>query len=302
MTDRPVLVIGCTGQVASALADLGAIGAHPVICRGRPDLDLANPETLTRPLDDANPCIVINAAAYTAVDRAEEDGAEAFAINAEGPERLAELCAARDIPLIQLSTDYVFDGASTRPYREDDAIAPLGVYGASKAAGEEAVRCNHPRHIIVRTAWVYSATGQNFLRTMLRLGAERDELGVVVDQRGTPTYATDIARGLGDIVLRLQSQGDFSDWGVYHMTNAGETTWYGFAREIFRLSANAGNPVPRLRRITTADYPTAARRPAWSVLDTAKLRRVFGFAPPPWKDGVRRCMALLTRSSFAKHD
>jgi len=296
VTDRPVLVIGRTGQVASALADLGSIGSHRVVCRGRPDVDLADPESLAPAFDEANPCIVINAAAYTAVDKAEEEPAQAFAINAEGPERLAVLCAAREVPLIHISTDYVFDGMATRPYREDDTIAPLGVYGASKAAGEDAVRRNSPHHAIVRTAWVYSATGQNFLRTMLRLGAERDELGIVDDQRGTPTYAADIAQALGEIVLRLVSAKEFSDWGTYHMTNAGETTWYGFAREIFRLSAAGGHTVPQLRPITTADYPTPARRPAWSVLDTGKLRRVFGITLPQWQDGVRRCMALLPSS------
>jgi len=295
VTGRPVLVIGRTGQVASALADLGSIGSHPVICRGRPDVDLADPVTLARPLDDANPCIVINAAAYTAVDKAEDERAQAFAINAESPERLAALCAARDIPLVHLSTDYVFDGAATRPYCEDDAIAPLGVYGASKAAGEDAVRRNHSHHVIVRTAWVYSTSGQNFLRKMLRLGAERDELGIVDDQCGTPTYAADIARALGDIVHRLLSEEHFAEWGTYHMTNAGETTWYGFAREIFRLSAASGHRVPQLRPITSAEYPTPARRPAWSVLDTGKLHRVFGIALPPWQDGLRRCMDLLSR-------
>lgn len=203
------------------------------------------------------------------------------------------LCAERDVPLIHLSTDYVFDGAATRPYREDDPVAPLGVYGASKAAGEDAVRRCHPRHVIIRTAWVYSATGQNFLRTMLRLGAEREELGIVDDQRGTPTYAADIAQALGEIVIRVLDADPFTDWGTYHMTNSGETTWCGFAREIFRLSAGGGNRVPRLRPIATEDYPTPAKRPACSILDGTKLRDTFGVSMPQWQDGVRRCMERL---------
>lgn len=295
MTERPILVIGRSGQVASALSGLSAIGPYPVVCAGRPDLDFLRPETLARTVDRTDPCMIINAAAYTAVDKAEEEPEQAFAINAEGPERLAGLCADRAIPLIHLSTDYVFDGAATRPYREDDPVAPLGVYGASKAAGEDAVRRVHSRHIIIRTAWVYGAVGQNFLRTMLRLGAERDELGIVADQHGTPTYATDIAHALSGITIQILDAGNLADWGTYHLTNAGETTWYGFAEEIFRLSAAAGNPVPRLRPIATEDYPTPARRPAYSLLDTAKLRDIFGVTMPQWQDGVRRCMEQFAR-------
>lgn len=294
MTGRPILVAGRSGQVASALAALRAVGSHPVVCAGRPALDLADPETLVAALAGHDPCLVINAAAYTAVDKAEEEPDLAFAVNADGAGRLAGLCAERDIPLIHLSTDYVFDGTATRPYREDDPVAPLGVYGASKAAGEDAVRRVHPRHVIIRTAWVYDASGRNFLTTMLRLGGEREELGVVDDQRGTPTYAADIAHALCAVAKRILAADSFADWGAYHMTNSGETTWCGFAREIFRLSATAGRPVPRLRPIATGDYPTPAKRPAYSVLDQTRLKRVFGLSLPPWQDGVRRCMALVS--------
>jgi dTDP-4-dehydrorhamnose reductase len=286
-------VVGQSGQVASALAGLSAIEPYQIVCAGRPGLDLAKPDTLTHTVDHTNPCMIINAAAYTAVDKAEEEPEQAFAINAEGPERLALLCADRGVPLIHLSTDYVFDGAATRPYREDDPIAPLGVYGASKAAGEDAVRQCHTRHVIIRTAWVYSTTGQNFLRTMLRLGAEREELGIVDDQRGTPTYAVDIAQALSGIATQILERGGSADWGTYHLTNTGETTWYGFAREVFRLSAAGGSAVPRLRPIATEDYPTPARRPACSILDGTKLRDTFGVSMPSWQDGVRRCMEAL---------
>jgi len=293
VTAAPILVIGRSGQVASALAGLSAIAAHQLICAGRPDVDLGSPDTLSRLLARHDPCLVINAAAYTAVDKAETERDHAFAINAEGPGNLAALCADRDVPLIHFSTDYVFDGTATRPYREDDPTSPLGVYGASKAAGEAVIRRACTRHLILRTAWVYSASGHNFLRTMLRLGAERDELAVVDDQRGSPTYAADIAWAVERIALALLRDAGTAQWGTYHLTNSGETTWFGFAQEIFRLSAAKGNPAPRVRPIASRDYPTPARRPAYSVLDGAKLERAFNVSLPPWRDGVARCMALL---------
>ena len=295
MTAPAILVIGRAGQVASALAELSQIGRHPVVCAGRPQVDLANPDTLLRALAKFKPCFVINAAAYTAVDAAEREREQAFAVNAQGAEHIAHLCADRDIPLVHLSTDYVFDGTAMRPYREDDPVAPLGAYGESKAAGEDAVRRCHPRHVIVRTSWVYAATGHNFLRTMLRLGAERDELSVVDDQRGAPTYAADIAGALSEIATQVLNAADFGAWGTYHLSSAGETTWYGFAKEIFRLLAEGGHPVPRLRPIATAEYPTPARRPAYSVLDGMKLRRTFGLRIPAWQDGVGRCLARLPK-------
>jgi dTDP-4-dehydrorhamnose reductase len=236
---------------------------------------------------------VVNAAAYTAVDKAESDAEQAFLINATGAGELARLCAKTAIPLIHVSTDFVFDGARRRPYVETDAVLPLGVYGASKAAGEIAVRRAHAQHVILRTSWVYSAHGNNFLKTMLRLGAERPELGVVDDQRGSPTSAHDLADAMLAIAPRLAASDNCSLWGTFHVTGAYETTWHGFAAEIFRQAAIRGAKVPRLKAITTAEYPTQARRPAYSVLDNAKFIETFGFGLPDWRASLSRCIAEI---------
>jgi dTDP-4-dehydrorhamnose reductase len=204
---------------------------------------------------------------------------------------LARLCAAASLPLIHISTDFVFDGTRRRPYVETDAVLPLGTYGASKAAGETAVQRACAQHVILRTSWVYSAHGNNFLKTMLRLGAERAELGVVDDQRGSPTSAHDLADAIFEIAPRLVAANDKPLWGTYHLTGAYETTWHGFAAEIFRQAAIRGATVPRLKAITTADYPTPARRPAYSVLDNTKFLETFGFALPDWRASLSRCMA-----------
>lgn len=259
---------------------------------GRPDIDLTRPHSLADAISRVSPAVVINAAAYTAVDRAESEPEQAFAVNAEGAGVLAGLCASGGIPLIHVSTDYVFDGAASSPYPVDAPIAPLGAYGRSKAEGEARVRAAAPRHVIARTAWVYGEHGANFLRTMLRLGAERPELGVVDDQHGSPTCTADLASALARIAGRALEPG-FTGWGTYHVTNAGETTWCGFAREIFRLEAERGRPVPRLVPIPTSGYPTPARRPAYSVLDTGRTTAVFGIAMADWRDALARCFSRL---------
>jgi dTDP-4-dehydrorhamnose reductase len=235
--------------------------------------------------------VVINASAYTAVDRAESDRADAFAVNAEGPEHLARLCRDFGAPLVHLSTDYVFDGTARRPYRETDPIAPLGVYGASKAAGEEAIRIVWPHHLILRTAWLYSNDGHNFPNTMLRLGAERGELSIVDDQTGSPTWAQDVADAVLSLVPRLIAREADFPWGTYHVTNEGQVSWYGFATEIFRIARDAGKRSPVLKPITTAEYPTPAQRPAFSVLDTRKFRTAFGFGLPHWQASLSSCLA-----------
>lgn len=289
----PVLVIGRSGQIAQALAGLGHIAGRPVVAAGRPEVDLGAPDTLAAALARHNPAFVVNAGAFTAVDEAESRQAEAFAANAQGPGALARACAAADIPLLHISTDYVFDGTGRRPYREDDPVAPASVYGASKANGESEVRAAGGRHLIVRTAWVYSHTGRNFVKTMLRLGAERPELAVVDDQQGSPTYAVDAAEAMAGMIAAVLAEPHGDLWGTYHVTNAGTTTWYGFAAAIFERAEARGWRVPKLRPITTAEYPTPAKRPAYSVLDTGKLRRVFGIAPPPWQDALERCLARI---------
>ena len=284
-----LLVLGGNGQVGHelrrALAPLGEVvattrsGALPdgSACE-RADFDA--PATLPGLVERIAPDIVVNAAAYTAVDKAETDIEAAFRANAEAPGILARACAARGIPFVHYSTDYVFDGQGTRPYREDDPVAPLGVYGASKRAGEQAVIDAGGRYLIFRTAWVYGSHGHNFLRTMLRLGAERDRLRVVADQIGTPTPAALIA----DVTAGILAQSNDAS-GIWHLTATGSTSWHGFAEAIF-AAAQAGGLLarrPEVDAITTAEYPTPARRPAYSCLDTGKLAHDFGMVSPDWK-------------------
>jgi dTDP-4-dehydrorhamnose reductase len=301
MTVPPILVIGGSGQLARALARIGAVGQRPIVCRGRPAADLADASSLSRVFDDVSPFAVVNAGAYTGVDQAEDERELAFAVNGAGPQVLARLCRERSLPLIHISTDYVFDGAKREPYVETDAIAPLGAYGASKAAGEEAIRSECPHHLILRTSWLYSLDGRNFLTTMLRLGASRDELAIVDDQLGSPTWAHDVAAAVAAILRRLDADGADATWGTYHVADEGVTTWFGFASEIFRLAAARGAKVPRVRPITAAEYPTRAVRPRYSVLDTAKLCARFDITMPKWQESLARCLARDNPRAFADH-
>lgn len=294
MTGDEILVVGQSGQLARALVRLDTIAGRQVICTGRPDLDLAQPETVQEVIERIAPVLVINAAAYTAVDQAESEPETAFAINADGVGVLGRLCARRQIPMIHVSTDYVFDGSATQPYAPDDPVAPQGAYGRSKAAGEAVLREVLDRHIILRTAWVFSDGGKNFLTTMIGAGAVRSELRVVDDQHGSPTYAADLAQGIAEIATRILREPQNSCWGTYHLTNSGATTWCGFAREIFACQARTGVAIPEVVAITTADYPTPARRPKWSVLDCAPTERAFGVCLPDWKDATARCIAQLS--------
>lgn len=292
-----ILLLGANGQLGRelqrALAPLGTIVATTrsgVLPDGSACevADFDQPGSLTALLDRLRPSVVVNAAAYTAVDRAEEDRDAAFRANAEAPGVLAQWCAQAGVPLVHYSTDYVFDGQGTRPYREDDATAPLGVYGASKLAGEDAIRAAGGRHLIFRTAWVYASHSANFLRTMLRVGADRDVLRVVADQVGTPTPAALIA----DVTVQaLQHGGGLS--GTWHLTATGETSWHGFAEAIFTEAVAAGvlARAPTVEAITTAEYPTPARRPAYSHLDVAKLEKDFGVTLPRWQDGLKQVIA-----------
>ncbi len=292
-----ILLLGANGQLGQelqrALAPLGTIVAT-TRSGALPDgsacevADFDQPASLAALLDRVQPTVVVNAAAYTAVDRAESDRDAAFRANAEAPGVLAQWCAQAGVPLVHYSTDYVFDGQGTRPYREDDATAPLGVYGASKLAGEQAIRAAGGRHLIFRTAWVYASHSANFLRTMLRVGAERDVLRVVADQVGTPTPAALIA----DVTAQaLQHNGALS--GTWHLTAKGETSWHGFAEAIFAEAVATGvlPRAPKVEAITTAEYPTPAKRPAYSHLDVAKLEQDFGVVLPSWQDGLKRVIA-----------
>jgi dTDP-4-dehydrorhamnose reductase len=289
-----IAVIGATGQVARALQRAAKASGVALVAAGRPQADIGDSGSLERFFAAVRPSLVINAAAYTGVDKAESECAAAHTINCAGPAALAALCGSAGVPLIHISTDYVFDGTKRAPYVEDDACAPLSVYGRAKAEGEVAIRAACRRHVIVRTAWVYGPDGQNFLKTMLRLGAERDALRVVADQHGTPTSADHLAVALLDIAAAVTVAGEAATWGTYHLTAAGETTWHGFATEIFRLERDAGRRVPRLEAITTQEYPTPAVRPQYSVLDTRKIANTFGIALPPWQAGVADCIKRLS--------
>ncbi|AVO28936.1 dTDP-4-dehydrorhamnose reductase [Stenotrophomonas maltophilia] len=294
-----ILVFGGNGQVGQellrALAPLGKVVATTrsgVLPDGSAceTADFGQPDSLPALLDRLQPSIVVNAAAYTAVDRAEQEVDAAVAANAQAPGVIARWCAAHGVPFVHYSTDYVFDGQGTAPYREDEPTAPLGVYGTSKRDGEDAVRAAAGRHLIFRTAWVYASHGANFLRTMLRVGAEREQLRVVADQVGTPTPAALIA----DVTAQaLRHPGQLS--GTWHLTAAGQTSWHGFAEAIFAEALATGvlPKVPTVEAISSAEYPTPAKRPAWSVLDNRRLQQDFGIVLPSWQDGLKRVMSEL---------
>jgi dTDP-4-dehydrorhamnose reductase len=294
-----LLLLGGNGQVGRELRrSLAPLGDVVVATRDGRDADevadFDQPASLAGLIARTAPDVVVNAAAYTAVDRAETDAEAASRANAEAPAAIAEACAASGALLVHYSTDYVFDGSATRPYREDDITAPLGVYGASKLAGEEAIRASGARHAILRTAWVYAAHGKNFLLTMLRLAGEREELRVVADQVGAPTPAAWIA----DATAALIRHGvDVA--GTWHLTAGGETSWHGFGEAIVDGAHARGmlERIPRVVAIATAEYPTPARRPAYSVLDTTRLRADFGIAPPDWRAGLQATLDELARST-----
>lgn len=290
--DNPaILLTGGSGQVGTEFLRLAPAGFE-VVAPGRDRMDMADPASIAEFVASRPWAAIVNSAAYTAVDRAETDAVIAWKINALGPAALAQAARQAGAPLIHLSTDYVFDGAKASPYLESDPVGPVSVYGASKEGGEQAVRTGAPRHVILRTAWVVSPHGGNFIKTMLRLAGERERLTVVDDQRGNPTSATDIAQALAVIVRRLVEDAD-APLGTYHFVNSGEATWCGFAREIFAQAGAAGHKAPVVEAIPTSAYPTPARRPANSRLDTAKLTRDFGIEPRPWRAAVSDVVATL---------
>ncbi|CAN4278386.1 dTDP-4-dehydrorhamnose reductase [Pseudoxanthomonas sp. LjRoot125] len=291
-----ILLLGANGQVGhelrrslASLGDLVATTRSGELADGtRCEIaDFDRPGSLADLVERVAPSAIVNAAAYTAVDKAEDDADAAFRANAEAPDVLARACAARGIPFVHYSTDYVFDGRGTQPYREDDPTAPLGVYGASKLAGEDAIRSAGGRHLILRTAWVYGNHGHNFMKTMLRLGADRDEVRVVADQVGTPTPAALIA----DVTAELLRKQDAPS-GTFHLTPRGETSWHGFAEAIFEEAAARGliARAPKALPIATSDYPTRARRPGYSRLDIGKLEGVLGHSLPEWRAGLRQVL------------
>ncbi|MEP0313275.1 MAG: dTDP-4-dehydrorhamnose reductase [Hyphomonas sp.] len=286
-----ILVIGKSGQMAQALAHAGAAGLH---CAGREEADLLNANAVAAALDVHTPRIVINAGAYTAVDKAESEPALCRALNVDAPTALAKLCHERGIPLVHLSTDCVFDGEKSTPYLAQDATCPVGVYGQSKLDGELAVRSAAPSSLVVRVSWIFSHFGSNFVTTMLRLATTRDEVSVVDDQYGCPTHAPALAEALLQIADKAGRPG-FGDWGTYHLAGSGEADRASMARRIFEASARHGGPMAKVKGIPTSDYPTPTRRPLNARLDMSDTTRVFGTALPVWTEGLEDTVRVLVR-------
>jgi dTDP-4-dehydrorhamnose reductase len=289
-----IAVIGNLGMLGTDLKACLEGAGHEVRGFDLPEMDITRKGQVESGLASEEVDLVINCAAYTAVDKAEEEVQLAFAINREGTANLAAACVSLAIPLIHISTDYVFDGTASKPYREDDKANPTGVYGRSKWEGEEAVRWSMNQYIIVRTAWLFGVHGPNFVRTMLRLAREREEIRVVNDQYGCPTWAADLARALVAITGHMDKKGREVPWGTYHFCGRGHTSWHGFAeaiveegrrRETFRVAG--------VTPISTEEYPTAAQRPKWSVLDTKKIKEAFGIEPLSWRQGLRGMLDAL---------
>jgi dTDP-4-dehydrorhamnose reductase len=296
-TRKRMVVTGREGQVVLSLLERGATDERfEVIALGRPELDLSAPETIEAALREARPDVIVSAAAYTAVDQAESDEEAATVINGMAAGKIAEAAAALGVPVIHISTDYVFDGSKAAPYVESDPVAPIGAYGRSKLAGENAVTAATPNHAILRTAWVYSPFGKNFLKTMLKLAETRDSLNVVDDQIGNPTSALDIADAVLTIAANLIDSDDPALRGTFHMTGAGEASWADFAIEIFARSAGMGGPSAEVGRIPSSAYPTPAKRPANSRLDCSLLEARHGTRLPDWKQSTSIIVERLARA------
>jgi dTDP-4-dehydrorhamnose reductase len=289
-----IVVTGRQGQIARALFEADSALGVEVTTVGRPELDLAEPETIEPALRAASPDVVVNAAAYTAVDQAESEPEIPAKINKDGAGAVAAAATALGAPIIHLSTDYVFDGAKTSAYVEDDPVAPASAYGATKLAGEQAVAAANCDHLILRTSWVYAPYGKNFVRTMLALAETREEVRVVADQRGCPTYASDIAQAIIRIAQNLlKDRSDPRIRGIFHLAGSGETTWAGLADAIFEYLAGKSRRRPILTPITSAQYPTPARRPANSRLNCAKLASIHGIELPHWQESLATCLKRL---------
>lgn len=286
-----MLVFGGGGQLGTELVLQAGAAKLPCIGLPRQAADITDAAAVDAAIREYRPSLVVNAASYNAVDKAESEPAAAMRVNALGPEILAGACREPDIPLIHLSTNFVFDGALSRPYREDDPVAPLGVYGLSKARGEEAVRRGCRRHLVLRTAWLFGIHGSNFLKTVVRLAGESDEIRMVTDQVGSPTSTADLAQAIL-IAAEALSRGE-ARYGTYHVAGTGEASRYDFARAIVAAQEPYTGRAPRVVPIATADYPAAAKRPPYAVLDSTRFFSTFGFRPSPWQVAVKRAVKAL---------
>jgi len=288
-----VLITGAAGQVGSELVKL-ALAGFEVVGYNSSELDITNAQQVLQVVAEEAPALIVNAAAYTAVDKAESDGKRAYAVNETGVKNLAQAALAIGIPVFHISTDYVFDGTATEPYKETDPVGPAGVYGASKLAGEQVLISSGVKHIILRTSWVFGAEGNNFVKTMLRLGKERDTLGIVADQHGCPTSAASIANVLWQLAQKYVADNELP-WGIYHFSNSPATTWHGFASEIFKQAVEAGvlEKAPVLNPIKTSDYPTPAKRPAWSVMNCSALENLLVSSVPCWQQELSAVLKQL---------
>jgi dTDP-4-dehydrorhamnose reductase len=294
-----ILLSGATGQLGREICRARLPAGTSLLAASRSGLDLARPESVAAFVDRAKPDLIINAAAYTAVDGAEAEPDLAFAINCHGAEALAKAAALRYVPIIHFSTDYVFDGRKDGEWREDDETHPLNMYGKSKRAGEIAVAAANPRHLILRVSWLYSAHGRNFLKTMLRLGRERSRLSIVADQIGRPTSAADLA----EIVMRMAARAIERDshWGLYHVSNSGApVSWHGFASEIFRRAAPWTGTPPQIEAVTTQAFNATAARPQNSVLNLGKLKQVFGIEPRSWPSALAEVLEELRQRTVER--
>ena len=291
---KPILIIGSTGQLGRELQQI-ILPQGNAIALGRSQIDLAQPDKLRDTIKEIQPSLIINAAAYTAVDKAESEPSQAEAINATAPGIIAETAQKLGTYLIHISTDYVFDGKQSHPYRETDKTNPLGIYGQTKLAGEQAIRRNCENHLIIRTAWVYGNYGKsNFVKTMLKLGSEREEIRVVADQIGSPTWARDLGEAIAKIIPQLTPQ----IAGTYHYTNSGVASWYDFAEAIFAETSTMEYPL-KIRQvipITTTDYPTPAQRPAYSVLACEKISKLLLTPPPHWRQALKKMLTEYTHN------
>lgn len=295
LSDFPILVAGGSGQLAESLKEVAHGLTINLAAIGRPDLDICDRSSIDQALTVYQPRIIINAAAYTAVDAAESDPATAFKVNETGPGNLARAANEHDIPIVHVSTDYVFNGTKGLPYSETDPVDPLGVYGSSKRSGEEAIRRETRRHLILRTAWLFSPFGNNFLKTMLRLAQSRDEISVVADQIGNPTYTLHLAAAILDICRTISAAEDLEGlpWGIYHLVAHGEASWADLAEAALKVSAVLGGATAVVRPITTDQYPTPTERPADSRLNTAAIEEHWGITLPDWRRGVTECVQRL---------